>query len=1250
MKKSILFALFWLVSLIAHSQTIGFEKEPYIFFQNKIVQSTITSEIEKVIIQWQLTAYPNDPCELMLGTAPFTGPVLLANYNWTDDLWYVELDFDYYLEYDQKYYYQAFIMDDDIPIAGKTGSFVTPPLPESNSTVFYGYGDTRGSSTSPPAYHDPVCEAIMDEAFTSTDDQTLLIHTGDWNYNDDETKWTQDYFNLTHSNSLELKANLPIMGARGNHEITGTNYKKYWPYSYAGATTGFCYSFDYGPIHFCIIDLKDEDAILDQNKKNWIQNDLAGTQKKWKIAVFHSPIYSNGGHDNNEYEQSYLQNLFVNQGVQLVLCGHNHYYARWMVNGIHHLTLGGGGAPIYTPQTGIGELEAASIYHFGKFEIDDKLARISIIDKDGNHFEDFAVPQSTLICDNQNVIWDNDMIYCDDVRICSGSSLTISTEVKFAAGSKIIVERGGKLILDDATLTSAFEDEQWLGIEVWGNSLASQNPISQGWVVSENGTTIENSQMGIYTNRPDPVSEGWTPNYTGGIVQVSETEFVNNTIAAQFFSYNYTSVSYFVDCNFEVNNGYFGASDPENYVEVAGISGLDFNYCSFVNGTNIDQQFTGIESVNSTVYFEGDCISGTPCNEWDNGTFENLEYGVYATATTSTRKVDIRHTTFTDNYRGIYISGMTAPRITSCEFNLNVTEANDGYGLYLDESTDYWVEDNVFRKSSSYVQPRCGMGIIVNESGDDPNEIYLNDFNSVEHAIKAQNINRNGKNEEGLVIRCNEYINTDKDEIIVHNYIFGNSGLGVAADQGSNTLYIEDMAGNIFYYETTTTDYDDLDNSANHFDYYYSTYTSNNNVEPLDFTTATIDKIGKSTYDIWTREDACESGIYTGGGGGEEERSSMVEAQSEIEETEAILALMIDGGDTEALDNDVETSIPPEAVQVYNELLSESPNLSETVVESSIEKEDVLPNAMVRDVMVANPHTAKSSTLMAMLDERFDPMPEYMKAQILAGRSIQTLKQELESKLAGYKLKKAKAMNGLVRYYLEELGDPVAASDSLVALFSSDNTLESSYKLAWVYMDRGDFQAGTNIINNIPASYSLTDDQVLDHNNLASIYGMLSGLYQNGDNLEALTGNQLSQLQLIASSEKQSQARAYARNILLALDAIEYQEPILHPDILKSTEIDEQYKELMEVMPPKILEAYPNPSSNYIVIEYNLDMDRSATIEITDINGKPVKTIVTDGKQDQITLVTEKWETGLYIATLEIDGKSVESTKFTVIK
>ncbi len=332
----------------------------------------------------------------------------------------------------------------------------------------------------------------------------------------------------------------------------------------------------------------------------------------------------------------------------------------------------------------------------------------------------------------------------------------------------------------------------------------------------------------------------------------------------------------------------------------------------------------------------------------------------------------------------------------------------------------------------------------------------------------------------------------------------------------------------------------------------------------------------------------------------------------------------------------------------YQVFMAESPNLSETVVESTIEKETVLPNPMLRDVMVANPHTAKSMTLLEQLDDRFVPMPDYMKAQILAGRSIQNLKQELEAQLAGYKLKKAKAMNNIVRYYSEEF-DPLTASDSLMALYQEDNTLKSSYRLAWLYLERGEYLLGNNTMNNIPALFDFCGNEQLEYNQMADIYNMLSSLYQNSGTMDSLTASQVSDLQILSSVGEQG-PRAYARNILLAMDEIAYQEPILFPNSLKSSEAVEEYENLIETPAPGMLEIYPNPAKDYVIIQYKLDTEKDGKIEIQDMAGTAKHVLPFTQIQDKITLITQGWSPGMYIATIKIDGSTIESVKFTLVK
>ena len=77
---------------------------------------------------------------------------------------------------------------------------------------------------------------------------------------------------------------------------------------------------------------------------------------------------------------------------------------------------------------------------------------------------------------------------------------------------------------------------------------------------------------------------------------------------------------------------------------------------------------------------------------------------------------------------------------------------------------------------------------------------------------------------------------------------------------------------------------------------------------------------------------------------------------------------------------------------------------------------------------------------------------------------------------------------------------------------------------------------------------------------------------------------------------------------------------------------------------------YPNPSKDYVILAYKLETEASGSINISDIKGSPVYSVTTTEKQDQLTIVTKNWKPGVYIATLLIDGKSLESVKFTLVK
>jgi hypothetical protein len=138
------------------------------------------------------------------------------------------------------------------------------------------------------------------------------------------------------------------------------------------------YSFDYGNIHFVVLDSQDtiRDAPVDPTTNvcpggqggamyQWLCTDLADTAADWVIAYWHHPPYTKGSHDSDNPGDSQgalfdMRERFVpvleHFGVDLQLTGHSHSYERSVLIDGHygtsdefgpeHIVNGGDGDPI----------------------------------------------------------------------------------------------------------------------------------------------------------------------------------------------------------------------------------------------------------------------------------------------------------------------------------------------------------------------------------------------------------------------------------------------------------------------------------------------------------------------------------------------------------------------------------------------------------------------------------------------------------------------------------------------------------------------------------------------------------------------------------------------------------------------------------------------------------------------------------------------------------------------------------------
>lgn len=300
-------------------------KAPYLIY------SGVNTEMQ---VLWQLTSL--EQCTIEWGTdlSYSLGSVETSEYGLDHQHSYIISD----LEPGSMYYYRVTAGAEQYSAA-----FRAAPPDGAAEVKFVAYGDTR----SYPAKHDSVAARIIAHYTVDPDLRTFVLSVGDLVYNGDlETDWDTQFFSPLYANIRPLLASLPYQSAIGNHERTGAGFTKYFPYPFVA---GRYWSFDYGPAHFAVVDQytpygPGTDQLL------WLENDLASTTKPWRFVCLHEPGWSaGGGHSNNTSVQTYIQPLCEAYCVAILFAGHNHYYARASVNGVEHLTVGGGGAPLHTP-------------------------------------------------------------------------------------------------------------------------------------------------------------------------------------------------------------------------------------------------------------------------------------------------------------------------------------------------------------------------------------------------------------------------------------------------------------------------------------------------------------------------------------------------------------------------------------------------------------------------------------------------------------------------------------------------------------------------------------------------------------------------------------------------------------------------------------------------------------------------------------------------------------------------------------
>ena len=529
----------------------------------------------------------------------------------------------------------------------------------------------------------------------------------------------------------------------------------------------------------------------------------------------------------------------------------------------------------------------------------------------------------------------------------------------------------------------------------------------------------------------------------------------------------------------------------------------------------------------------------------------------------------------------------------------------------------------------------------MNHSGTLDNEIYNNYFDYLQYGILAQNRNR-GVN-TGLRIKCNEFLDCGND-LAVTKDITGKP-IGIAEYQGSSDTLPDAPAGNRFSWTGPTyQDPTDINNQCELVTYYYH-YLDNDiwHLRPDYYTATTVTRVPNLAY--WDQLESCPSHQGGGSGGMEEMMGVMQDASRRADSVSAILQALEDGGDTDGLKTDVDLSAPSQSTQIYNDLMAQAPYVSDSVMGSAVEKENVLADAMIRDIMVANPESAGNDELIDKLGQRNNPPPAYMMGQILQGRSLVSVYGELLSSLARYRKTESWAREGLKRFYLTDTVNQPASAGSLKAVLATEGNPWAMYRLAFVYLQEGNTQQGLDVLNSIPGTYNLSAEELQEYNDMKTLFDICMEANLNRPDSAAVSGL------LTLASPGTNLAGAYARNILLNVGEYVYSEPILLPDEYKSAGTLRYEGYLKAAGEVKYLEVYPNPAAGNVILSWKLQgQNGPLRISIASVSGDRVMDFTLQSQEDKLVVNTSGMKPGVYAAGLYAGDKLLDSIKFTIMK
>lgn len=831
-----------------------------------------------------------------------------------------------------------------------------------------------------------------------------------------------------------------------------------------------------------------------------------------------------------------------------------------------------------------------------------------------------------------------------NIIIPNGATLTVEGTLNMPENGKIIIEQGGKLIVDGGTITNQC-GKMWRGIEVWGNMNLSQSTVgTQGRLEIKNGALIENCHS-IHASKHDANGQ-YVWGTFGGIIQISNSTLKNNKSGVEFGPYQnfnpnnptvlLSDLSFIRDNQFIWDNTGSMASNgvqPYSFIGMwenhgIGIQGNTFKNNFYSNEPQY-QKGVGIITYDADFSVLPSCSSNTfPCPSSSNvpNIFESLNYGIKAHGISGVARVVVDGNVFTNNRYGVGLLATTYSSVIRNSFNIPISiipieSGGDAIGIYSTGSYGYNFEENTF--STWGIGPSSGSnyGIVSVNSSLNGGLAYKNVFNN----LIVASLNSQGN--EALKIDCNNF-NTgtlSRYDMAITSGDLANQGLCASFSiKPAKNSFNSGCSGdkNIFHYTNTPASL---------------MYSALSPDLPSCVTTPEVSNILCSSFS--TQQNQCPSNITT------PVLPSELIANIDVNKI-AITNLkeQFDGGNQGGLLSAI-ANMPNG--QVKNELLTASPYLSDKVLVSFLQKPNPLPAGHVQQIIVANSPVTYNvkQTLDAIA------LPNGIRSQIEAAQVGISARQILENEIAQLELDNQLMKNEYIRQCLDN-----KLVNQAKDLLDNGNLCSDKASLLPIVI-KEDLSRTDQLISEIREEVGIIRDEIPNCPKAATLE-KICDFYDEVKSKIASTGS----FNILSAADEQTIRVMAAKTGATAINAqnalslfkgenIErFAEPIiLTPNNARLLQPQTSNVQLQTGVDYK-LNNYPNPFNESTVLEATIPTNTSGEIVITDVTGKQIQRVVLNNTENKVELRGNELGYGIFFYSLYINGEYVQTKKLTRIQ